>query len=93
MDQLISSLATLGTGVTPRGKSPQEIAHDTATTTLRSLKWNFAAPLPEPRHRELGQWIKSLGADLRQLRAILESAPLHSAFPYVTCCPTPPDHI
>jgi len=86
MDQLINSLATLGSGVTPRHKSPQEIALDTSTTTLRSLKWNFAAPLPEPRHAELGVWIKSLGADLRQLRGILESAaPLHSSFPYVTC--------
>ncbi len=86
MDQLINSLATLGSGVTPRHKSPQEIALDTSTTTLRSLKWNFAAPLPEPRHAELGVWIKSLGADLRQLRAILESAtPQHNAFPYVTC--------
>ncbi len=86
MDQLIDSLATLGSGVTPRHKSPQDIALDTATTTLRSLKWNFAAPLPEPRHSELGVWIKSLGADLRQLRATLESAtPHHAAFAYVTC--------
>lgn len=31
-------------------------------------------------------WIKSLGADLRQLRGILESsAPQHHSFPYVTC--------
>jgi hypothetical protein len=86
MDQLINSLATLGSGITPRHKSPQDIALDTSTTTLRSLKWNFAAPLPEPRHAELGVWIKSLGADLRQLRSILESStPHHAAFPYVTC--------